>query len=173
MMLPNIGAAKPSVALGQAVLVVATWWLVPYAGTRLYWWIHVRIVLVCVTWLYDLIQQVCIVVVILWRKEKVWSLYHSEKRRISLPSLVEMPWRTTTCDQRDKMSVTYVRLVLEVNMYSFVCYWYTCCTTCGWKTDCIVCTIIIMQFITDRPSSRVLAPPGGGSSISLGWWTWI
>lgn len=24
-----------------------------------------------------------------------------------------------------------------------------------------------LQFITDRPSSRVLAPPGGGSSISL------
>jgi SPIRAL1-like protein len=24
------------------------------------------------------------------------------------------------------------------------------------------------NFITDRPSSRVLAPPGGGTSISLG-----
>jgi SPIRAL1-like protein len=24
------------------------------------------------------------------------------------------------------------------------------------------------NFITDRPSSRVLAPPGGGSNISLG-----
>ena len=24
------------------------------------------------------------------------------------------------------------------------------------------------NFITDRPSSRVLAPPGGGSSISIG-----
>jgi hypothetical protein len=26
----------------------------------------------------------------------------------------------------------------------------------------------LCQFITDRPSSRVLAPPGGGSSITLG-----
>ena len=26
----------------------------------------------------------------------------------------------------------------------------------------------LLQFITDRPSSRVLAHPGGGSSITLG-----